>query len=62
MAGTAPTLDVRSVAPLSDAEIDAFVHRVARILRKRSGAFCERVEEFCAQIEELLDEAEKKKR
>lgn len=56
MAGTASTLDRRSVAPASDAEIDAFARRIAEILVRlpTPEAFDEMVEklsELCESVE-----------
>ena len=57
MAGTASTLDRRSVAPVSDAEIDAFARRIAEILL--TTATPEAFDEMVEKLGELCELAEK---
>jgi len=59
MPGITPTLDARSVATLSDAEIDAFVRRIAECLTRLTTPVDFDV--FVSRIEELLDRVDKDK-
>jgi hypothetical protein len=60
MPGIAPTLDARSVATLSDAEIDAFVRRIAECLTRLTTPVDFDV--FVFRIEELLDRVDQSKK
>jgi len=60
MPGIAPTLDARSVATLSDAEIDAFACRIAELLVRLTTPAD--FDAFASRIEELLDRVDKSKK
>jgi hypothetical protein len=51
-----PSVDAPTVASLSDAEIDAYVRRVAEILTRSSAP--QAIDAFCARIEGLLERAD----